>query len=351
MVLLFVYLALALGVSFICSVLEAVLLSISTPFIAQLENTRPHLGQKMRQLKDHIDRPLSAILSLNTIAHTVGATGVGAQAVAVFGHAYVGVISAVLTLLILLISEIIPKTLGAIYWRQLAPAFVYMMVPVTWSMWPLVKAFEGLTRLLKSGDGAMKVEREEFLALIKQGSEGGAFNENESRILNNLFLAHELNVRDIMTPRTVIFALDVNLSVDEVWEAQPQISFSRIPVYDKSRDDIVGFVLKSDLLVCALNQRGHTTLAELRRPIAVVLGRTPMARIFYRLIGNQDHIALVMEENGEIEGLVTMEDLIETLIGLEIIDESDPVRDMRQLAREQWARRARHMGLDVDSQE
>lgn len=349
MLLLLLYLALALGVSFLCSVLEAVLLSVSPAFVAQLQNSKPRLGKKMRRFKDHIDRPLSAILSLNTIAHTVGAAGVGAQAVAVFGQAYVGVISAILTLLILLISEIIPKTLGAVYWRQLAPAVIYVLGPLTLSMWPLVKSFEALTRLLKSDEGATKIQRDEFIALIQQGRKTGAFDDNESRVLKNLFRTQELTVGDIMTPRTVIFSLDERLTVDEVDPAS--VSFSRVPVYDGSRDNIVGFVLKSDLLTRALKGQGSTALAELKRPIAVVLERSPLARIFDRLIGNQDHIALVVEEDGELQGLVTMEDLIETLIGLEIVDESDPVRDMRALARRQWVRRARSMGLDVDELE
>ena len=349
MLLLFLYLALALGVSFLCSVLEAVLLSVSSAFVAQLQNSKPRLGEKMRRFKDDIDRPLSAILSLNTIAHTVGAAGVGAQAVAVFGQAYVGVISAVLTLLILLISEIIPKTLGAVYWRQLAPAVIHVLGPLTLSMWPLVKSFEALTRLLKSDAGTAKIQREEFVALIQQGREAGAFDENESRVLNNLFRAQELTVGDIMTPRTVVFALDQDLTVEAVDPVS--VSFSRVPLFDGSRDNIVGFVLKSDLLAAALKGQGSTPLSELRRPIAVVLERTSLARIFDRLIGNQDHIALVVEEDGELQGLVTMEDLIETLIGLEIVDESDPVKDMRALARRQWARRARAMGLDVEDPE
>jgi len=350
MLVLLLYLFLALGFSFLCSILEAVLLSISPAFVIQLENANPKLGVKIRRFKEHIDRPLSAILSLNTIAHTVGAAGVGAQAVAIFGHAYVGIISAILTLLILLISEIIPKTLGAIYWRQLAPIVIYILGPLTLSMWPLVRSFEVLTRLLKSSDeSSSSVEREEFLALVQQGSETGTFDEKESRILKNLLLADKLHVGDIMTPRTVIFGLDENLTVKSVSPAS--IRFSRIPLFDKNRDNIMGFVLKSDLLTCALQGREDTPLHELGRPIAVALVRTPLSKIFDRLIANQDQIALVMEEDGKLLGLVTMEDLIETLIGMEIIDESDPVSDMREFARQQWALRARRMNLNVDEPE
>jgi len=347
MFLLFLYLFLALGISFLCSVLEAVLLSISPAFVIQIENIKPKLGQKIRQFKEHIDRPLAAILSLNTIAHTVGAAGVGAQAVEIFGHAYVGIISAILTLLILLISEIIPKTLGAVYWRQLAPTVIYILGPLALFMWPLVRSFEVITRLLKSSnEHSAPIARDEFLALIQEGRETGAFDEKESRILRNLLLADQLHVGDIMTPRTVIFGLDETLRVGSVSPAN--IRFSRIPLFAENRDKVIGFVLKSDLLTCVVQGREDTLLQELNRPIAVALEQTPLSKIFDRLIGNQDHIALVVGEDGELLGLVTMEDIIETLIGMEIIDESDTVRDMREFARDQWSRRARRMNINVD---
>jgi len=352
MLLLLVYVSLALGLSFLCSILEAVLLSISPSFVAQVESERPRLGRRLRALKDEVDRPLAAILSLNTIAHTVGAVGAGAQATTVFGQAYVGVISAVLTLLILVVSEIIPKTLGALYWRQLTPWVIRVLRPVTLSMWPLVKMSEALTRLLKTDHAVTVVEKEEILALAGQGSKKGIFSDSESRILENLFRLREVRAEDIMTPRTVVFSLEASMTVAAVREAHPELLFSRIPIYGENPDDVIGFVLKSDLLLWAAEGRGQTPLSDpdLRRPITMVLDSCRLTELFERLIGEDTHLALVVDEYGGAEGLVTMEDLIETLIGLEIVDESDPVPDMRELAREQWQQRARRMGTRDPSQ-
>ena len=350
MTLLIVYVSLALGVSFLCSVLEAVLLSITPSYMAQQENEKPKLGRRLRKFKSEVDKPLAAILSLNTIAHTVGAAGAGAQAAAVFGQTYVGIISAVLTLLILFVSEIIPKTLGALYWRLLTPTVVRLLGPITMSMWPLVKMAEGLTRLLKSKDGVTVVEREEILALARKGSEEGVFSENESRILKNLFRLRQMRVEDIMTPRIVVFSLEEDLTVEAVLEAHPKIRFSRIPIYKDNPDNVVGFVLKSDLLSCTTEERNRILLSDrrLKRPITMVPDGTRLTGLFDLLIGRQNQLTIVLDEYGGVKGLVTMEDLVETLVGLEIVDESDPVSDMRELAKQKWVQRARRLGMNVD---
>ncbi len=349
MVLLIVYVLLALGFSFLCSVLEAVLLSISPSYVAQVESEKPRLGIRLRRLKNEVDRPLAAILSLNTIAHTVGAVGAGAQATAVFGKAYVGIISALLTFLVLLVSEIIPKTLGALYWRRLTPIVVHILGPLTLSMWPLVKMSEGLTRLFKSDKTVMVVGRDEILALAGQGGEKGVLSESETRILKNLFHLRKIRAEDIMTPRTVVFSLEESLTIAQVREAYPELRFSRIPVYAGKPDDVVGFVLKSDLLLFAAERQDQTKLSDssLKRPVTVVLNNMRLLELFERMTDAQNHLAIVVDEYGGVEGLLTMEDLIETLIGLEIVDESDAVRDMRELARQKWIRRAKRMGLDV----
>ena len=345
MALLIFYVVLALGVSFLCSIMEAVLLSVSPSFVAQMEQQRGLLGQKLRALKDDIDRPLAAILSLNTIAHTVGAAGAGAQAVVVFSDVYVGVISAVLTFLILVISEIIPKTLGAIYWRQLTPQVVRLLVPTTWAMWPLVKLAEGLTRLLARGKTKVLVSREEFTALAELGAQEGVFDEGESRILRNLFRFGQVRARDIMTPRTVVFALPEVQTVGEVLADHPEIRFSRIPVYGENRDDVTGFILKSDLLLHAAQQEAQTPLVDFKRAMLVVPGDLLLRDLFERLMNDRAHVALVVDEYGGTAGLVTLEDLVETLLGLEIVDEADAVQDMQEWARQQWRHRARRLGL------
>ena len=345
MTLLIFYVALALGVSFLCSIMEAVLLSITPSYAAPVGQEHPALGRKIRAFKDDIDRPLAAILSLNTIAHTVGAAGAGAQAASVFGDAYVGVISAVLTFLILVVSEIIPKTLGAVYWRALTPTVVRLLTPTIWAMWPLVKMAQGLTLLLARGKKHVLVSREEFTALAELGAQEGVFNEGEFRVLNNLFRFREITVHDIMTPRTVMFMLPENQTVAEVVEAHPKMRFSRIPIYTEGADDISGFVLKTDILLAAAQDKDHTRLADLKRPILAVQEDLPLPRLFSQLTQDRAHVALVIGKFGGTAGIVTVEDLIETLIGLEIVDEADAVHDMQELARKRWTERARRLGI------
>lgn len=347
MTLLLIYMALALSVSFLCSVMEAVLLSISPSFIARQEQEGLWLGPKLRKLKDNVDKPLAAILSLNTIAHTVGAAGAGAQAATVFGDAYIGVISAVLTFLILVVSEIIPKTLGAAYWRQLSPFVVRSLEVTIWSMWPLVKLADSLTRMLTRGKEKGRIHREEFIALAELGAKEGVFHKYESRILNNLFCFREVRTKDIMTPRTVMFALSENLAVEETLSLHAHLPFSRIPVYGENLDQVTGFVLKSEVLRAG-QEKGATLLSELCRPLTVVSGDLPLHNLFEQLMAAKAHIALVIDDYGGTKGVVSMEDFIETLLGMEIVDEVDAVEDMQAMAREQWRQRARKLGLVDD---
>jgi CBS domain containing-hemolysin-like protein len=350
MALLIFYVILALGVSFLCSVMEAVLLSVTPPFVAKLKLDRPRLGAALEKLKKDVDRPLAAILSLNTIAHTVGAAGAGAQGAVVFGEAYLGVISGVLTLLILVLSEIIPKTLGAVYWRRLSGFVVRLLVPTMWLMWPLVKMSQGLTRLLARGKRPKLVSREELTALAKLGAREGVVEHGESHILENLLRLHTVLARDVMTPRTVVFALPEDGTVAAAVAAHPEVRFSRIPVFGQDRDDVTGFVLKSDILLAAAQGRGETRLAELRRPLIAVPGDLPLSQLFERLVNDRLHVALVVDEFGGTAGLVTMEDVVETLLGLEIVDELDGVEDMQELARRQWRERAKRLGLVLDDE-
>ncbi len=348
MALLIFYVSLALGISFLCSIMEAVLLSVSPSFVARTEREHARLGRRLRSLKENVDQPLAAILSLNTIAHTVGAAGAGAQAAFVFGDAYVGVISAVLTFLILVISEIIPKTLGAVYWRQLAPFVVKTLVFTGWIMWPLVKLSDLLTKLIARGRKKGMVHREEFIALAELGAKEGVFYKNESRILANMFRFRDVRARDIMTPRTVVVAFSESSTVAEALSVHPELQFSRIPVYGKNRDEVTGFVLKSDLLYNFAMKKENAPLSELKRPIYVVSGDLPLHDLFDQLMNERAHIALVIDDFGGMEGIVTMEDLIETLLGMEIVDEVDAVEDMQELARRQWYKRARKLGLATE---
>lgn len=325
--------------------MEATLLSVTPSYMAALEQEENPMGEKLRGMKEDIDRPLAAILSLNTIAHTVGAAGAGAQAAVVFGEAYIGVISAVLTLLILVFSEIIPKTLGAVYWRDLAPSITRILVPTIWSMWPLVKLSKGITRLLSSGEERVPFSREEFTALAELGQEEGVFEEKESRILKNLFRFNSLRVKDVMTPRTVMFDLPEETTIGEVVEEYDEFRFSRIPVYSETRDDVTGYVLKDEMLLRAAQEEHHVKLSDLAREMLVVRDSLPLPDLLERLLDKLEHIALVVDEYGGVEGIVTMEDVVETLLGLEIVDEADSVEDMQALARRQWFKRAKQLGM------
>lgn len=342
MALLLFYVCLALGVSFLCSVMEAVLLSVSPSYIAQLEKNGSKAGTRLRLFKNDIDRPLAAILSLNTIAHTVGAAGAGAQAAFVFGEAYIGVISAVLTFLILVVSEIIPKTLGAAYWRGLAPVVVQFLRITIITMLPLVKMAEVLTKLLTSKKEEKNIHRDEFIALSEIGEKEGIFHKYESRLLHNLFYLNDILVKDIMTPRTVILALQKDLRVEDVREKYSVINFSRLPVYGENLDDIYGFVLKTDLLREVDTKK---LLTEFVRPISVVSDMMSLHQLFEKMMEGSNHIALVVDEYGVTVGVVTMEDFIETLLGLEILDEEDRVEDLRELARKKWRERAARLEL------
>ena len=349
--LLLLYVALALGVSFLCSIMEATLLSVTPSYMAALEQDDNPIGERLRSLKEDIDRPLAAILSLNTIAHTVGAAGAGAQAAVVFGEAYIGVISAVLTLLILVLSEIIPKTLGAVYWREIAPYVVRLLVPTIWTMWPLVKLSKVITRLLSSGEERVPFSREEFTALAELGEEEGVFEEKESRILKNLFRFNSLRVKDVMTPRTVMFDLDEEKTIGEVVEHYDEFRFSRIPVYSENRDDVTGYVLKDEMLLRAAQEEHDLKLKALAREMLVVRDSLPLPDLLERLLDKLEHVALVVDEYGGVEGIVTMEDVVETLLGLEIVDEADSVEDMQALARRQWFKRAKQLGMVQDAVE
>ncbi len=345
MYLLIFYLLLALAVSFICSVLEAVLLSVSHSYIAIIERQGAKSGKLLRQYKEDVDRPLSAILSLNTIAHTVGAAGVGAQAQIVFGDAYVAITSAVLTLLILVLSEIIPKTIGATYWRKLAPASAKTLRILMFLMYPLVVMSQSITRWLAEDEKMPSFSREEFGAMADRGVEEGIFEEEESRIFKNLIRFNSLRVKDIMTPRTVVVGFDETLKIEDVSDNVEKLHFSRIPVYGNARDEVTGYVLKNDLLLMMARGESDKKLKELKRDILIIPEIMPLQDFFEELMKKQEHIAIVVDEYGGFAGVVTMEDLVETLLGMEIIDEVDTIEDMQKMARKKWMERAKRLGI------
>jgi len=346
MTLLFVYVGIALGVSFLCSILEAVLLSITPSHLAKLEQDRPKVGARVRLLKLHIDRPLAAILSLNTIAHTVGAAGAGAEAQRLWGSQVLAIASAILTLLILFLSEIIPKTLGALYWRRLTGFIAAVLPPLILMMLPLVWLSEAITRFMRRRRIADKLSREEFAALARVGEEQGVFDKSEMRILRNLFLFGSLRTRDIMTPRTVMFSLEENTAVRDAVAEQGSMVFSRIPIWKGTPDQVTGYILKDQLLLRAARDELDVPVQAFAREVLIVPDTVALPALFEKLLDNREHIAVVVDEYGGVDGVVTMEDVLETLIGLEIVDEMDSVKDMRAMARAKWEARAKHIQTD-----
>lgn len=351
MLLLIVYVLIALGFSFLCSIAEAVILSITHPYISVLDQQGNRAAPILRQMKLDINDPLAAILTLNTTAHTIGAAGAGAQAAVVFGSGYVGVASAVLTLMILVFSEIIPKTLGANYWRQLAPVTAYTLRFLIWILYPFVVMSALLTRLLSREGSHGHFRREEFTAMAKAGEEEGKLDLHESLILKNLFLLNETRVTDVMTPRTVVFSLDETLLVQDYFDKHHGSRFSRIPVYKENRDHVTGFVLRSDLLLSHARGNSETSLDVYRRDMTALPDTSSLQKAFEQFIEKRSHIMLVVDEYGSMSGIITLEDILETILGIEIVDEGDRIDDMRKLARRLWRKRADRMGLKVDDQD
>lgn len=346
--LLIFYLFLALGISFLCSILESVLLSIPQAFIAALEKKNPPKGKELNKLKQDIDRPLAAILSLNTISHTVGAAGVGAQAMIIFGETYIAVISAILTILILVFSEIIPKTLGVIYWRKLSLATVSILKVMIILLYPFVVLAQKITKLISRKRDVHSVNREEINALFDVGFKEGTILKQETHIAKNLLQFGSLKAKDIMTPRPVIFSLPENFTTKEYSENYESLQFTRILLYKDSIDKINYYVRKDDILNELAKQRHDTPLFNLRREIVIVPGSISLFQLFEDLVKKREHIALVVDEYGGVSGLVTLEDLVETLIGIEIIDETDIAADMQKLAKREWLLKAKKLGIDPD---
>lgn len=347
MLLLLFYLFLAVGVSFLCSILEAALLSITPANIAVLREHGSPVGKKLARLKRDIDRPLAAILSLNTVAHTFGAAGVGAQSLVVFGQAWVAVTSAVVTLLILVFSEIIPKTLGARHARALAGFTAHTCQILIILTWPLVKLSQYITRLLGSHKKGPSISREEFRLLAQTGRKEGVFEEEESNIFLNLIRFTAIRVHDVMTPRVVVMKLQQDRSLEDVIAEHPEPTFSRIPVYGESDEDIQGYVLKSRIMLEVARGNGSLPLKEIKRDVLFVPEFISLRNLFGQILADQEHFAVVVDEYGGFSGIVTMEDVIETLLGLEIVDESDTTEDLRRAARERWIKRAGKLGIEL----
>lgn len=352
--LLIIYAILSIFFSFLCSILEAVLLSVTPTYVNLKLKEGKSYADELEALKQDVDKPLIAILTLNTIAHTVGAILVGVQAeqlpykFEILGVNMVGIVSAIMTILILVVSEIIPKTIGATYWRSLTGfttrALQVLLFPLKYT--GLLWLLQLTTKLIGgSGHHGSVLSREDFTAMADIAHEEGVFEEKESKVIKNLLSFNDIQVRDVMTPRTVMVKADAHMPIQDFFEANKDLKFSRIPIYTKQEDDIKGYFLKDNLLQSIIEGKGDNPLESIAREIMVTNREVPIPVLFEKLVDKREHIALVVDEYGSVSGLVTQEDVIETLLGLEIMDESDNVADLQHLARRKWEQRAKKIGL------
>tara|TARA_B100000575_G_scaffold117344_1_gene93384 strand:- start:1611 stop:2747 length:1137 start_codon:yes stop_codon:yes gene_type:complete len=333
--LLIFYTILALGVSFLCSILEAVVLSIPNTQVAVWQKDSDRRGALWTKLKaDDAVKPLTAILTLNTIAHTMGAAGVGSEVNKEFGNEYLTVASIILTLAVLFLSEIIPKTLGTAYWKQLSLFTGVVLNSIVLVLFFIIAPIQWMKKVLPSADGQL-VTRDDLAALADLGEEEGALMEDEETVIHNLLRLREIPIADVMTPRVVVTALQQGMTVRDVLDEFPVLRFSRMPVYVESIDDIQGVVIRSELLVAASRDEWDRTIDEFMKPVEFLTTTQSVDAALDVLLERRQQFAVVQDEFGGTSGILTMEDVLETLLGEEIVDELDEVDDMRELAREQ----------------
>ncbi len=364
MALLIFYATVSIFFSFLCSILEAVLLSVTPTFINVKKKEGKAFAYTLEEFKKDVDKPLIAILTLNTIAHTVGAILVGVQAKVAYTELYgsstrtflgmqmseelmVGIVSSIMTILILVASEIIPKTIGATYWQKLsgftATALKFLIFPLKWTgiLWLLQQT----TKLIgKSAHGSV-LSRQDFAVMAEIGNKEGALKDGESRIIHNLLRFDSIKAKDIMTPSTVVIAVPDTMTLQEYYETHPNLRFSRIPVYQGKTDNVIGLFLKDDLLLHLAKDQHNKTVGSIIQPMEMVKDDISISKLFNLFLEQRKHIALVIDEYGAMRGVVSMEDVLETLLGLEIVDESDNEEDMQSLARKKWKERAKKLGI------
>jgi len=334
MELLIIFFVLSVGISFLCSVLESVLLSINMSFVAVLEKERPSVGAILRHQKENINKSIASVLILNTIANTLGAAAVGAQASKIFGNDAVVYVSVILTFAILFISEIIPKTIGAIYWKQLAPLAAYFIRIFIWMTYPIILTTLAVTNKISKGqEDAHTLTKEELLESMLMSEDEGVIDEKESDVIENILNLDNIKVAEVLTPRSVVFALDENMSVKDVIAQQEQIfKFSRIPVYNGNIEDVTGLILTKKLFRQALCD-DTVSLKSVKKDIFAINENIPVSKALDLFISKKEHMFLVKDSYDQTEGILTLEDCVETILGVEIMDESDTTADMRELAK------------------
>ncbi|MEW6981127.1 CNNM domain-containing protein [Colwelliaceae bacterium 6471] len=346
MTLLIIYLAIAIGVSFLCSILEAVLLSVTPSYVAKIQKSKPVGGKVLSKVKKNIDKSISSILILNTFAHTMGAAGVGAQAIRVFGEEKETLIAFLLTLAILYFSEIIPKTIGAKFWRSLAIPSAYVISFLVKLVYPMVWLSSLLTRLFNKNKTDV-ISLEEVKAFAALGYKEGSIFHQENQLLENIFTLRELKVADILTPRSVVHALHENTTILNALAAEQTSSFTRIPIFKQSVDDISGVIIKGHLYEQERQGHGDNPINTILLPLHRVSESLPVLALLDMFIKRHEHIFLVEDHFGQTAGIVTLEDAIETLLGREIMDESDQVEDMQMLAKAKFRQRLKSSNIKL----
>jgi len=331
--LLILYFSLSIFISFVCSILEAVLLSVNMAYVSVLEQNSPKVGKLLREHKENINKSIASILILNTIANTLGATIVGAQAKSVYGSEALFYISILLTFAILFFSEIIPKTIGALYWKSLAPVSAYVIRGFIFITYPIILLTLFVTNRIGKDKVSMSLSKEELLQTTLDSEDSGILGEKESDIIENILGLDQMKVSEVLTPRTVVFVLDGNRTIDDIIKTEKSIfKFSRIPVYDMNREDITGMIMTKKIFQQAFED-GSVKLNSIQKDIFKVSENLPIPKTLDLFIKKKEHMFLVLDSYDQMEGIITLEDCVETILGVEIVDESDSDVDMRELAK------------------
>ena len=345
--LIYIIMVVAIALSAICSMLEATLLSTPLSYIKGLEEQGVSGANRLQRLKQNPDRPISAILCINTIANTVGASIVGSLVYEVYGDALVGIFSTVFTFAILIFSEIIPKTIGTSYWRSLAVPASVIIDAMIFISFPLVWVLERMQRLISSKSTQVSVSREDISAMVSVATEEEVIEKDEKKMIQNLLKLDEVTAHEIMTPSVVVEMVSGNMTVKEFYDSEN--THSRIPVYDEESDEyVVGYVLRQEVLEKMAEDKFSTPLNEIIRPILTFSEEDSVADIWEKLLERKEHISAILDEYGSLRGIVTMEDVIETMLGQEIVDEKDEVVDMQEYAKDQWEKAQKEIIMKAD---
>lgn len=342
--LLILYFMLSVVISFICSIMESVLLSINMPYISVLEKEKPKVASLLKQQKIGINKSIASILILNTIANTLGAAVVGAQAKSVYGNEALFYVSAILTFVILFFSEIIPKTIGAVYWKSLAPTSAYVIRFFIWITYPIILMTLFVTQRISKDNESLSLSKEELLESTLQSEDDGVIGEQESDYIENVLLLDKVKIKEIFTPRTVVYALDGERSLKDIIRTEEEIfKFSRVPVYQDSIENVTGIVMTKKIFKQALID-DTVPLSYIQKDIFAINENLPVSKALSLFIKKKEHMFLVYDSYDQTEGIVTLEDCVETVLGVEIVDESDSVEDMRELAKQKMRMNRRKAG-------